>query len=238
MVGTAFFVLNIFATIAYTPEGWDTQPAGALLASALGLTGLKNFFSRRKTEHLVSLPVAAIARGTVDTALNAGVILFTGVLILVYMVAALFGYEPEAHGGRRAALQELVLVGAGPHGGRPGADLRGRHMVSARHAHHRQEAVHGEHRAGGALRRAGGLVDRVVPPPAVGSGAARHPEGGVGRDGHGVRADHPGPGVLHHAGDAVERPAAEDDAPARSSSADCSGSRWRSRRASCRRTSG
>ncbi len=39
----------------------------------------------------MSLPVAAIARGTVDTALNAGVILFTGVLILVYMVSALFG---------------------------------------------------------------------------------------------------------------------------------------------------
>ena len=61
---------------------------GALLKSALGLTGLKNLFSKKKKEHLVSLPVAAIARGTVDTALNAGIILFTGVLILVYMVAA------------------------------------------------------------------------------------------------------------------------------------------------------
>jgi cytochrome c oxidase subunit 1 len=52
---------------------------------------VRNFFARRKTEHLVSLPVAAIARGTIDTALNAGVILFTGVLILVYMVAELLG---------------------------------------------------------------------------------------------------------------------------------------------------
>ena len=91
MLGTAFFVVNIYMTIGYTPEGWDRQPTGALLASALGLTGLRNLVSRRKTEHLVALPVAAIARGTVDTALNAGVILFTGVLILVYMVAALFG---------------------------------------------------------------------------------------------------------------------------------------------------
>jgi cytochrome c oxidase subunit I len=91
MLGTAFFVVNIYMTIGYTPEGWDPQPTGALLASALGITGLKNLFSRRKTEHLVALPVMAIARGTVDTALNAGVILFTGVLILVYMVAALFG---------------------------------------------------------------------------------------------------------------------------------------------------
>lgn len=91
MAGTAFFVLNIYKTIAYTPEGWEKQPAGALLASALGITGLKNLFTRKKTEHLVSLPVAAIARGTVDTAFNAAIILFTGVLILVYMVAELSG---------------------------------------------------------------------------------------------------------------------------------------------------
>jgi cytochrome c oxidase subunit 1 len=91
MVGTVFFVINIFATIAYTPEGWEKQPSGALLKSAIGLSGFKNLFNKNKKEHLVSLPVAAIARGTVDTALNAGIILFTGVLILVYMVAELFG---------------------------------------------------------------------------------------------------------------------------------------------------
>jgi cytochrome c oxidase subunit 1 len=93
MVGTVFFVINIFKTISYTPPGWDRQPAGALIASALGISGLQAFFSRRKREHLVSLPVAAIARGTVDAALNAGIILFTGVLILIYMVAALLGYD-------------------------------------------------------------------------------------------------------------------------------------------------
>jgi cytochrome c oxidase subunit I len=91
MIGTVFFVLNIYKTITYTPEGWDKQPKGALIISALGLTGFRNLFSKNKKEHLVSLPVAAIARGTVDTALNAGIILFTGVLILVYMVAELFG---------------------------------------------------------------------------------------------------------------------------------------------------
>ncbi|MEW6508860.1 MAG: cbb3-type cytochrome c oxidase subunit I [Bacteroidota bacterium] len=93
MVGTAFFVVNIFKTITYTPNGWDKQPAGALISSALGITGIKNFFRKKKEEHLVSLPVAAIARGTVDTALNAGIILFTGVLILVYMVSYLLGYN-------------------------------------------------------------------------------------------------------------------------------------------------
>lgn len=91
MVGTVFFVINIFKTIAYTPEGFEKQPGGALIASALGISGLKNLFRKNKKEHLVSLPVAAIARGTVDTALNSAIILFTGVLILVYMVAELFG---------------------------------------------------------------------------------------------------------------------------------------------------
>ncbi len=93
MVGTAFFLVNVFKTITYTPAGWDKQPAGALLRSALGLSGIANFFRREKKEHLVPLPVAAIARGSVDMALNTIVILFTGVLILVFMVSALAGID-------------------------------------------------------------------------------------------------------------------------------------------------
>lgn len=95
MLGTVFFVVNIFKTITYTPEGWDKQPAGKLLASALGVSGFSNLFKKKdkQKEHLVSLPVAAIARGTVDTALNAGIIIFTGVLILVYMVGHLIGHD-------------------------------------------------------------------------------------------------------------------------------------------------
>ena len=103
MVGTVCFVVNIFKTITYTPAGWEKQPAGALLGSALGVSGVRNLFARKKTEHLVPLPVAAIARGTVDTALNSAVILFTGVLILVYMVAALLGYDL-----RRSAVDALL----------------------------------------------------------------------------------------------------------------------------------
>jgi cytochrome c oxidase subunit I len=93
MVGTLLFVLNVFETITYTPEGSSRQPARALLASALGFTGLANLFRSRakRKQHLVPLPVAAIARGSVDMALNSVVIAFTGVLILVYMVAELFG---------------------------------------------------------------------------------------------------------------------------------------------------
>ncbi|HEY5511622.1 MAG TPA: cbb3-type cytochrome c oxidase subunit I [Prolixibacteraceae bacterium] len=95
MLGTVFFVINIFKTIVYTPEGWEKQPSKALFLSAMGLSGMTNLFRKKENqkEHLVSLPVAAIARGTVDTALNAGIILFTGVLILVYLVAHLLGFD-------------------------------------------------------------------------------------------------------------------------------------------------
>jgi cytochrome c oxidase subunit 1 len=95
MVGALFFVINIFKTIVYTPEGWEKQPSGALLASAIGYSGLRNLFKKKQKqkEHLVSLPVAAVARGTVDVALNTGIILFTGVLILVYMVGHLLGFD-------------------------------------------------------------------------------------------------------------------------------------------------
>ncbi|MCD4770664.1 MAG: cbb3-type cytochrome c oxidase subunit I [Bacteroidales bacterium] len=93
MVGAAFFVINIFKTITYTPEGWEKQPAGKLFKSAVGLSGFKNLFRKEKKEHLVPLPVAAIARGSVDMALNTLIILFTGVLILVFMVAAIMGFD-------------------------------------------------------------------------------------------------------------------------------------------------
>ena len=67
-----------------------------MLASALGITGFRNLFTKNKKEHLVPLPVAAVARGSVDVALNTAVILFTGVLILVYMVAAILGFDLKA----------------------------------------------------------------------------------------------------------------------------------------------
>jgi len=103
MAGAALFVINVFKTITYTPPGRDKQPAGALLGSALGLSGIRNLFRKEKKEHLVSLPVAAIARGSVDMALNTTVILFTGVLILVYMVGHVLGFDLK-HSGIDALL--------------------------------------------------------------------------------------------------------------------------------------
>jgi cytochrome c oxidase subunit 1 len=93
MVGTFLYSYNIFKTITYTPEGWDKQPSMALFKSAIGLTGLTNFFRKKKTEHLVDLPVAAISRGTIDVGLNAVVIMAAGVLILIYMFGAAFGFN-------------------------------------------------------------------------------------------------------------------------------------------------
>jgi cytochrome c oxidase subunit 1 len=95
MLGTVFFVINIFKTIMYTPQGWEKQPSKALFLSAMGLSGMTNLFRKKENqkEHLVSLPVAAIARGTIDTALNAGIILFTGVLILVYLIGHQIGFD-------------------------------------------------------------------------------------------------------------------------------------------------
>ncbi|WP_415396361.1 cbb3-type cytochrome c oxidase subunit I [Sulfurimonas sp. CS5] len=87
MIGTFLYTYNVFKTIVYTPPGWEKQPSGELLKSALGITALMNFFKKKDTEHLVPLPIAAIARGTIDVGLNAIVISSAGVLILIYLVA-------------------------------------------------------------------------------------------------------------------------------------------------------
>ena len=97
MVGTGLFVLNVFRTIAYTPAGWEKQPSRELLTDALGLSTIGQWLRGRRLkaehEHKTPLAVAAIARGTVDVAFNVAIILFTGVLILVYMVAKLTGHD-------------------------------------------------------------------------------------------------------------------------------------------------
>ena len=94
MIGTFAYTYNIFKTIVYTPKGWEKQDSVALLKSALGITGLTNFFKKKQEEHLVPLPIAAIARGTIDVGLNAVVISTAGVLILIYLVFnGLFGAD-------------------------------------------------------------------------------------------------------------------------------------------------
>jgi cytochrome c oxidase subunit 1 len=94
MLGTFAFVINIFMTLLYTPAGWEYQPRWAIFRSAIGLTGLRNLFRRNEQhENIVPLPVAAIVRGSVDVLLNAVVITFTGVLILIFLLAAAAGHS-------------------------------------------------------------------------------------------------------------------------------------------------
>ncbi|MCW8895829.1 MAG: cbb3-type cytochrome c oxidase subunit I [Sulfurimonas sp.] len=88
MIGTFLYTYNIFKTIIYTPDGWEQQPSMGLLKSALGITAIANFFRKKDTKHLVPLPIAAIARGTIDVGLNAIVIMTAGVLILIYFIGS------------------------------------------------------------------------------------------------------------------------------------------------------
>ena len=97
MIGTLGFIYNIFATVFYTEEGHEKRPMKPLLISALGIDGFLNIWYKitgrepYSKEPAVSLPVVAIFRGTIDTFLDALVILTCGVLILVYIVGDLTG---------------------------------------------------------------------------------------------------------------------------------------------------
>lgn len=97
MLGTLGFIYNIFATVFYTEEGHEKRPLKPLLLSALGIDGMLNIWYKitgrepYSKEPAVSLPVVAIFRGTIDTFLDALVILTCGILILVYIVGDLSG---------------------------------------------------------------------------------------------------------------------------------------------------
>lgn len=97
MIGTLGFIYNIFATVFYTEEGHEKRPMKPLLISGLGIDGMLNIWYKMRgrepysKEPAVSLPVVAIFRGTIDTFLDALVILTCGILILVYIIGDLSG---------------------------------------------------------------------------------------------------------------------------------------------------
>jgi len=97
MLGTLGFIYNIFATVFYTEEGHEKRPLKPLILSALGIDGMLNIWYKitgrepYAKEPAVSLPVVAIFRGTIDTFLDAMVILTCGILILVYIVGDMSG---------------------------------------------------------------------------------------------------------------------------------------------------
>ena len=74
-----------------------------LLISGFGIDGMLNLWHKitgkppYSKEPALSLPVVAIFRGTVDTFLDAIVILGAGILVLVYLVADLGGVNLDVH---------------------------------------------------------------------------------------------------------------------------------------------
>ncbi len=96
MVGTIFFIVNLYGTIFSAKPG-EKREIKPLLISAFGIDGLLNLINKAKgkppyaKEPAVSLPVVAIFRGTIDTFLDALVILSCGILILVYIFSEMGG---------------------------------------------------------------------------------------------------------------------------------------------------
>jgi cytochrome c oxidase subunit 1 len=93
MVGTFGVIYNIYATI-FEKVGVDkNKTTKELLISGFGIDGMLNIWHKitgrppYSKEPALSLPVVAIFRGTVDTFLDAVVILGAGLLVLVYLIA-------------------------------------------------------------------------------------------------------------------------------------------------------
>lgn len=97
MVGTLGFIYNIYATIFARIGVHKDKTFKELLISGFGIDGIFNLWHKLRgkepytKEPALSLPVVAIFRGTVDTFLDALVILSAGVLVLVYLFADIGG---------------------------------------------------------------------------------------------------------------------------------------------------
>ena len=92
MVGTLGFIYNIYATIFQRVGVHKDKTTKELLISGFGIDGMLNLWNKLRgkppytKEPALALPVVAIFRGTVDTFLDAIVILSAGVLVLVYLI--------------------------------------------------------------------------------------------------------------------------------------------------------
>ncbi len=93
MVGTFGFIYNIYATVFARVGVHKDKTTKELLISGFGIDGMLNLWHKLTgrppytKEPALSLPVVAIFRGTVDTFLDALVILGAGVLVLVFLLA-------------------------------------------------------------------------------------------------------------------------------------------------------
>jgi len=97
MVGTLGFIYNIYATIFARVGVHANKTTKELLISGFGIDGMLNLINKLRgkppytKEPALALPVVAIFRGTVDTFLDALVILGAGILVLVFLIADLGG---------------------------------------------------------------------------------------------------------------------------------------------------
>jgi cytochrome c oxidase subunit 1 len=97
MVGTLGFIYNIYATIFARVGVHKDKTTKELLISGFGIDGMLNLWYKMtgrppySKEPALALPVVAIFRGSVDTFLDALVILGAGVLVLVFLIADLGG---------------------------------------------------------------------------------------------------------------------------------------------------
>ncbi len=93
MIGTLGFIYNIYSTIFARVGIHANKTTKELLISGFGIDGLLNLINKLRgkqpytKEPALSLPVVAIFRGTVDTFLDALVILSAGILVLVFLIA-------------------------------------------------------------------------------------------------------------------------------------------------------
>lgn len=93
MVGTLCFIYNVYATVFSKTGVHKNKTTKELLISGFGIDGMMNLWYKMtgrppySKEPALSLPVVAIFRGTVDTFLDALVILASGVLVLVFLLA-------------------------------------------------------------------------------------------------------------------------------------------------------
>ncbi len=103
MIGTLGFIYNIYATIFQRVGVHANKTTKELLISGFGIDGMLNLINKLRgkepysKEPALSLPVVAIFRGTVDTFLDAIVILGAGILVLVYLFADLGGVKLDMH---------------------------------------------------------------------------------------------------------------------------------------------
>ncbi len=92
MFGTFGFIYNIYATIFARVGVHKDKTTKELLISGFGIDGMLNLWNKLvgkqpySKEPALALPVVAIFRGTVDTFLDAVVILGAGLLVLVYLI--------------------------------------------------------------------------------------------------------------------------------------------------------